>query len=259
MPRDVENVITQSGRNLMAASIGEEKKIIFTVAKIGTGVAPDGADITEYTALLNYFGDAQIAKKKVQDGGKLLLTVQFLNTNVSTPIYVDEIGIYAKLEGQADSAAVLFSYLTLGQYPDLILTTETALIQRVYDIPYVFNGAANVVITITPSALVSNEDVVESGGSGTAGQLLRLNDDGKFEVDITGDAATLGGRQPSEYSLSDHVHDVATNQANGFMSSTDKTNHDQLVSRVNQDLKTTATPTFAGLVVNGYIDGARFR
>lgn len=63
-----------------------------------------------------------------------------------------------------------------------------------------------------------------------------------------------------DFSQVGHTHDNATSLADGFMAKEDKAAHDTLVQRVNQDLKTTATPSFAGLNLNnGYIDGALFR
>ena len=55
-----------------------------------------------------------------------------------------------------------------------------------------------------------------------------------------------------------HRHPNATILLDGFMSKEDKVAHNLVVGRVNQDLKTTSSPTFAGLTVNGNISGATF-
>lgn len=62
-----------------------------------------------------------------------------------------------------------------------------------------------------------------------------------------------------DFSQVGHIHDNATASADGFMAKEDKQAHDTLVGRVNQGVKTTDSPEFAGLTVNGYIDGAYFR
>ena len=90
------------------------------------------------------------------------------------------------------------------------------------------------------------------------GKLLFMNADGKLPASITGDANTLDGHDSTYFAAASHSHSNATQSAAGFESAADKTNLDTLVSRVNQDLKTTASPTFAGLTVNGYIEGAVF-
>lgn len=65
--------------------------------------------------------------------------------------------------------------------------------------------------------------------------------------------------------FNEHRHNNATVTVDGFMSSTDKSAHNTVVGRVNQDLKTTASPTFASAVIgavtiasDGTITGAKF-
>lgn len=293
--RNVVNVLTNAGMNLIAQAIGTEN-IVFVNAKLGTGSFDEWVSGTTYavgdyvvynselykcktansdvawtaskwdavgfkslSALKTPYanGTAGISKKRVTDG-TMIMTAQYVNTLVTEPVYINEIGVYAKLSSQTDAQAIMFSYLTFGDYPDLILSKDTATVQRVYDIPYVFAGAAMVTVTITPSTLIANEDAVTEGGAGAANKLLWLNEDGKFDVDITGDAITLGGHGVAYFATADHRHDNATNEADGFMSKEDKVAHDQLVQRVDQDLtQDSTTVRFSRLHVD-YIDGARF-
>ena len=53
---------------------------------------------------------------------------------------------------------------------------------------------------------VSSSDVVETA---EAGKLLKLNADAKLDVDITGDAATVGGKAPSDFVAATEVVDTA--------------------------------------------------
>ena len=62
-----------------------------------------------------------------------------------------------------------------------------------------------------------------------------------------------------------HGHSNATTSKGGFMSSTDKINLDSLVSKVNQGVKTTDSPTFAAATIgavtiaaDGTVTGLRF-
>lgn len=63
----------------------------------------------------------------------------------------------------------------------------------------------------------------------------------------------------------DHVHANATTTAAGFESAVDKTNLDLLVSRINQALLTTSSPTFSAATIgavsianNGTVTGLKF-
>jgi len=262
MSRAVENVITAVGRNLLATALGTDARVVFTRAELGTGVAADAAILENYTQLIAKFRDAVIARKITRSNGVMIVTVQYLNSNLEAATYVDEIGVFAKLvDAQGNDIAnseCLFSYMTFGGTPDLILSEATATVQRVYDIPYVFNGSANITVMISQSGMITNDDVLSSEDEKEAGKLLRLNANGKFDVDITGDANTLDGHDADFFATADHDHDDATTAKHGYMSTTDKEWLDTLHDRVNQELNMTSSPTFASLTVNGVVRGARF-
>lgn len=91
-------------------------------------------------------------------------------------------------------------------------------------------------------------------------KLLYLDSNGKLPADITGDAQSLAGHDSTYFAIATHRHDNATATADGYMAKEDKTELSTLSDRVNQGVKTTDTPTFAGITLNGgYIDGAKFR
>ena len=253
MARQIENTLTASGAMLITRSLSETEPIIFTRAQIGTGIAPDG-DLSTYTALIEPYDDASITTKRVDGSGNLIITASYWNTNVTTSVYIDEVGVFAKIRG--DASDVLFSYLTFGEYRDLILAAADASVQRTYDLPFAFGSGSSMSVTITPSGLLPADDAVTAA---QAGKLLRLDENGKLPADITGSAYMLGGHTYDYFATADHRHDNATASVDGFMAAADKAAHDMLVSRVNQGVKTTDSPTFAGLTVDGYIDGARFR
>ena len=264
MARDIENVLTRDGIQLLTSVIGHESRIVFTRAELGRGTAGDSEDISQRSYLIDKAFDATISKKTVKQNGQMVITVQFTNSNVDTATYVGEIGVFA-MDSSVQGSEVLFSYMTFGANKDLILPVSSALVQRVYDIPYVFNGSSSVTITISPSAIVTQEDVLDHGsatdgqGNPNTGKLVGLNAQGKLAVDITGDANTLDGHDTSYFATADHDHSDATTAKHGYMSTTDKSRHNQMSNWMNQSVKTTASPTFAGLTVNGYIDGAMFR
>lgn len=262
---DIKNVLTNAGSQLIASYLSDPTNpIVFTGAKIGTGLIASNANPKERTSLISECAAgineyAIIAGKQVGENSTFTITVQFTNDGLiganNSAIDIEEIGIFAKI---GNATPILFSYLTFGDYPDTILPKNKATVERFYDIPFVLNTevSGTVTVNISPVALVKQS---ETATQAAANKLLYLNANGKLPADITGDAATLGGHAASYFANSGHRHSNATSSADGFMSKTDKAAHDTLVSRVNQSVKTTDSPTFAGLTINGYIDGARFR
>lgn len=254
----VVNVLTDGGAALLASSIAQAKPVIYTIAKLGTGSAgtSDVSELAERTALVTYYDDADIVKK-ASDSTVLVVSAQYWNTNVSSAVAIKEIGLYAKLQGQADNAAVLFSYLTFGDSQDLIPAYSTTPVQRTYDIPFDFGTGEAVSVTIDPSGLVPASAVSTSA---TAGAIVQRDSNGKVAGDITGSAYQLGGHTYDWFSPATHTHAAATTSAAGFLSASDKTALNTVTGRVDQALTQSSTPTFAGLVITGgYIDGARFR
>lgn len=253
----VINVITSAGSALIARSLAEGKPIVFVRGELGTGEAgTESVDaLAARTALIAKYADADVTKRSNQ-GTTLVVSAQFWNTNVQQPVYIREIGLAARLEDEQDADAVLFSYLTFGSHPDLIPEGTATPVQRVYDVPFDFASGSSATVTITPSTLVSADEVSDSAD---AGMIVRRDANGKIAGDITGDAYSLGGHTYDWYAPADHTHAAATASRAGFLAANDKAALDLLASRVDQDLTRTASPTFRGLTVDGYIDGARFR
>lgn len=62
-----------------------------------------------------------------------------------------------------------------------------------------------------------------------------------------GNADTVDSKHAADFAAAAHTHADATTSASGLMSGTDKSNLNTLVTRVNQSLTTTASPTFAAV------------
>lgn len=249
----IKTYITTDGRNLLAKSLARGFAVPFVAAEIGTGNAGTAEQIQGYTHLVNKFADAVMGGRNYEGSATCKFSVQYTTSELQTTVYITEIGIYAT---DPDNGKILFSYTTFGEDADRLFPNSEASIYRVYDVTVLFSAGSGVTVTIDPTALLKAN---AASATPTAGKLLYVDEDGKLPVDITGDSGTLGGHPSSYFAPADHTHSVATSSANGFMSKEDKAAHDTLVSCVNQGVKTTDTPTFAGMTVNGYIDGALFR
>ena len=68
-----------------------------------------------------------------------------------------------------------------------------------------------------------------------------------------GNADTVDNKHAADFALASHAHSVATTALSGFLSAADKTALDLLVSRVDQALKTTSSPTFNVVTANKVI------
>lgn len=250
----IKTYITNAGRNLLAKSLARGFAVSFVAAEIGTGSAGTDQQIQAYSHLVEKFADAVMGGRNYENQAVCKFAVQYTTSDLQETVFITEIGIYAT---DPDDGKILFSYTTFGEDADRLFPNSEASIYRVYDVTVVFSAGSGVSVTIDPTALIkANSASTEP----TAGKLLYVNAQGKLPASITGDAGSVGGHAAEDFAAVEHRHDNATSAKDGFLSKEDKAAHDTLVQRVNQDLKTTATPSFAGLNLNnGYIDGALFR
>lgn len=245
--------LTTLGANLLAKSLAHAFPIAFVGAELGSGIPGVEDDPEAYTGLVDKFDDALLAGRMYEGSGTVKLQVQYTASDILETILVYEIGIFAT---DPDLGPILFSYTTFGDDPDRLFPNADASFYRFYDVTLTFNAAEGVAVTINPSSLLPSNLVMATP---SPGKLLLVDQNGKLPASITGDAQSLQGKAAAEFATAAHIHGNASAGGAGFMSATDKQALDQVAGRVNQSLKTTDTPTFAGIVVNGFIDGAIFR
>lgn len=248
----IKTYITNRGRNLLAKSLAGGFAISFVSAELGTGAAGTDEQIMEYNSLVTKFADAVMGGRNYEGSATCKFSIQYATSGITQTVYITEIGIYAT---DPDDGKILFSYTTFGQDADRLFPNSESSIYRVYDVTVLFSAGSGVSVTIDPTALLK---ATSASDTPVAGKLLYVGQDGKLPADITGSAAKLGGKSPNEYAEADHIHDNASASKDGFMSAADKAKHDEMAGRINQSVKTDASPTFAGLTVNGFIEGAAF-
>lgn len=248
----VQTYITNKGVDLIAKSISGGFPIAFVGAEIGTGAIGGGDDPKTYNGLKVKYADALLSKTTYEGNATCKFSAQYTAGGLLTAVLITEIGIFAT---DPTLGKVLFAYTNLGDNPDRLFPADQASFYKFYDVAIQFTADHGVSVVINPNALIP---ATEAPLVATAGKLLRLDGNKKLPADITGNAEKLGGQTPNYYSAATHGHANATGEADGFMSKEDKVAHNTVVGRVNQDLKTASSPTFAGLTVNGNISGATF-
>lgn len=249
----IQTFITNKGADLIAKAVAGSFPISFIDAEIGTGAIGSGEDAKTYTALKVKYADAMLSNTSYEGNATCKFAAQYTASALSQSVLITEIGIFAS---DPDLGRVLFSYTNLGDNPDRLFPTDQATFYKFYDVTLSFTATSGVTVAINPSALVPASEV---SATAAAGKILKMNSDGKLPADITGSATKLGGVNASEYSKTNHTHTDASQSASGFLSAEDKARLDTLNNRVNQDLKSTSSPTFAGMTCNGVIVGAVFQ
>lgn len=101
--------LTQTGTRYMA-KVAAGERLVITRAEFGSGFLSVG--LSERTALVEPLGEMAITKNRVEDN-TMVLTAQFSNKKGDTlldPFHLAEIGLYGKIEGEADYPEALIAY-----------------------------------------------------------------------------------------------------------------------------------------------------
>lgn len=251
MARGIEHKVTNQGLAWIEKVIAGAP-VIFTKGQIGTGVAPDSDNIAAYTGLIAYYDNAGLNQPLYRDG-MVQVELNYTNQHVTDLAKIAELGLFAR---DPDVGEIMVAYTTFGQYPDPVVPAgQTPMTKLWMMLLNLVNPPSSMVAQISAAAMVPASDVTDAA---TPGKLLRVNQEGKLPVSITGDAGSLGGKVPGDFAAAQHGHGLATQQTQGFMAAADKTALDTLAGRVNQGVNTTSSPTFANVTVTGVISGAKY-
>lgn len=147
--------LTSAGYELLNRLIASQGTLHITKAELGSGVCTGEDACRARTSLVKRVCDASLTKVSFE-GGEAKITVQYLNTGLTTGFFVNEIGIYAK--HPTTSADTLYCYVTFGDNPDWIAPASSAQYVRTYDIKTIISSLQNVTIEAAPSALISREE-----------------------------------------------------------------------------------------------------
>ena len=97
--------------------------------------------------------------------GQFQLDFALSNEHLEHGFYAREIGVFAKLDGEDDSAAVMIAYTNGGNFVDYIPAKDTPINSKVFEVTIAVDNAANVIVQRSDAAYI------------TAGEMERHNTD----------------------------------------------------------------------------------
>lgn len=142
------SIMTAGGLDILARGIAGEQ-IIYTRVAVGdsmrnnTLVTPTDAQITQFTGLIHRREDIPIVDCRFAGNGTLVVQAMLQNANFENGFWVREIGLYAKIEGDAND--VLYSYRNTGVLSSYTPSGQGAtLINRLFNLVTVVDNATNI-------------------------------------------------------------------------------------------------------------------
>lgn len=200
-------VVTNKGRELLARALASKGKFIITAAALGTGAY--SGKLRECEELVNKKLDL-ILLGVYSEKGSTKITVGITNKNVSESFRTNEIGVYAKLEG--DTESVLYAYDVAVEADTMPNNSLGTTLELVYDIYFDVSSEVEVTLEITDSIAFLTQDIAKreflktyivSGGDLKGKVQLEadkqyLADDGKWYQNIGGDRVWEKSGVPDE-------------------------------------------------------------
>ena len=138
--------LTNYGRELIARSQATGKKLQYIKLVTGDGQL-DNQNIYTMTSVLA----PKLECPFTSDGefvgdGQFRIEFAVSNSTVNSGFFARELGVYANLEGESDSAAKLIAYSNGGNYASYIPSKETPINSKVFSLDVVIGNSTNVTV-----------------------------------------------------------------------------------------------------------------
>ena len=156
---------TKNGRILIAKSNATGKALVPIKVVTGDGqLTNQNIEIMEN--VINPLLELPFASPgRFVKEGQFQLDFALSNEHLEHGFYAREIGVFAKLDGEDDSTAVMIAYTNGGNFVDYIPSKDTPINSKVFEITIAVDNAASVVVQRSDAAYI------------TAGEMERHNTD----------------------------------------------------------------------------------
>ena len=138
--------LTNFGRELIARSQATGKKLQYIKLVTGDGQL-DNQNIDNMTSVLAPKLECPFTSNGEFVGdGQFRIEFAVGNNTVTNGFFARELGVYANLEGESDSAARLIAYSNGGNYASYIPSKETPINSKVFSLDVVIGNSTNVTV-----------------------------------------------------------------------------------------------------------------
>ena len=138
--------LTNYGRELIARSQATGKKLQYIKLVTGDGQL-DTQNIDTMTSVIAPKLECPFTSNGEFVGdGQFRIEFAVGNSTVTSGFFARELGVYANLEGESDSAAKLIAYSNGGNYASYIPSKETPINSKVFSLDVVIGNSTNVTV-----------------------------------------------------------------------------------------------------------------
>lgn len=159
--------LTNYGRELIARSQATGKKLQYIKLVTGDGQL-DNQNIDTMTSVIAPKLECPFTSNGEFVGdGQFRIEFAVGNSTVTNGFFARELGVYANLEGESDSAARLIAYSNGGNYASYIPSKETPINSKVFSLDVVIGNSTNVTVKKIDAAYLTR-GALEAHGRDTS-------------------------------------------------------------------------------------------
>ena len=151
-------IVTENGQNLIAQALANEKPLIFTSAKTSSYSYPVGTDVPALTGLQDVVQSVLPFDSKVLGGNVAQVSVRFDNDGVDQTYRIETIGLYAKIEGGAET---LFSVTQATPPDEMPVQSDISPSAYIYNIQHTVQNASQITLTVNPAGTATVQDIMD--------------------------------------------------------------------------------------------------
>ena len=151
-------IVTENGQNLIAQALANEKPLIFTSAKTSSYSYPVGTDVPALTGLQDVVQSVLPFDSKVLGGNAAQVSVRFDNDGVDQTYRIETIGLYAKIEGGAET---LFSVTQATTPDEMPVQSDISPSAYIYNIQHTVQNASQITLTVNPAGTATVQDIMD--------------------------------------------------------------------------------------------------
>ena len=151
-------IVTENGQNLIAQALANEKPLIFTSAKTSSYSYPVGTDVPALTGLQDVEQSVLPFDSKVLGGNVAQVSVRFDNDGVDQTYRIETIGLYAKIEGGAET---LFSVTQATTPDEMPVQSDISPSAYIYNIQHTVQNASQITLTVNPAGTATVQDIMD--------------------------------------------------------------------------------------------------
>ena len=151
-------IVTENGQNLIAQALANEKPLIFTSAKTSSYSYPVGTDVPALTGLQDVVQSVLPFDSKVLGGNVAQVSVRFDNDGVDQTYQIETIGLYAKIEGGAET---LFSVTQATTPDEMPVQSDISPSAYIYNIQHTVQNASQITLTVNPAGTATVQDIMD--------------------------------------------------------------------------------------------------